>query len=95
MFLGFCLFFGYLKSAGAGVFDYQWVKTRSGALKPYAYIVVHDVDMVCRQVGAQSPGHINACATLFNKDCNIYLPEDAPGWLVRHEEKHCEGYVHP
>jgi hypothetical protein len=35
-----------------------------------------------------------ACAewNLTTRECHIWLPEDAPGFVVRHEHLHCAGY---
>ncbi len=95
-FLMACAFFGHMKAAhGASIFDLEWTFDGPAARKPYAYIVVADVDRVCRQAGAISEGRIYGCATPYGRDCNIYLPRNAPAWLVEHEEKHCAGGRHP
>jgi hypothetical protein len=94
VFLGFCAYFAWLSVADASMFDTQWVKTRPAATVPYQYITVPDADRACRQAGAQAKGSIHGCATLYNRDCAIYLPSDPPVWLVEHEERHCAGFTH-
>lgn len=75
----------------------EWTKTRPASIKPWLYVKVAEADFVCRTLGADPRrrlGRINACATWQPVNCVIYLPENAPAWLIAHEEKHCEGYSH-
>lgn len=87
----------YVSTGHASVFDYAWQKTRPAAPQPWLHVEVSDTDRVCRDQGASTMylGRINACATWAPTHCIIYLPANAPRWLIEHEEKHCEGWTHP
>ena len=79
---------------GCASFGTQWAQVRPPVTAPYAYIVVADADRVCRQVGFDAGGVIHGCAIPYQNTCTIYLPHDAPDWLVQHEEQHCLGRAH-
>ncbi len=36
-----------------------------------------------------------ACAVRRGDVCDIYVPDDAPPWLIEHEKRHCAGWRHP
>ena len=81
----------------ASLFGYQWQQTRQPSLKPWLYVTIADTDRTCREVGADPQrqlGRINACATWKAQGCIVYLPSNAPRWIVEHEERHCEGWDH-
>lgn len=55
----------------------------------WTYIYTSDVEVFCGM------GKL-ACAKMYHSAqlCTIILPKNAPQWLVRHEERHCEGWWH-
>lgn len=81
---------------GCASMDHQWTKARPESVKPWLYVTVQDVDRACRDAGAPTEGidRINACATWKPTGCIIYLPPNAPRWIIEHEEKHCAGFTH-
>ena len=83
-------------TAHASIFDYDWHQTRPASVKPWLYVVVQDVDQTCREAGADATGlaRINGCATWKPVQCVIYLPPNAPRWIIEHEERHCAGFTH-
>lgn len=83
-------------STTENAFDYRWTKTRPASVKPWLYVVALDVDAACRMHGARSAqgDRINGCAQWREFNCLIILPEGAPDWIRRHEERHCEGWSH-
>ncbi len=88
-----CLFLPGCASPG---FDYAWTQAREPSLKPWLYVTVADPDRTCRELGTSTLylGRIAACATWKPQGCVIYLPKDAPEWIVLHEQEHCLGKVH-
>ncbi len=89
-----CLF---IPGCAAPGFDYAWTQAREPSLKPWLYVVVSDPDRTCRDLGTSTLylGRIAACATWKPVGGVIYLPKDAPRWMIEHEERHLEGWVHP
>lgn len=83
-------------SAHAGIFDTVWTQSRTAAPKPWLYVEVRDPATVCKQAGARVAMNAaaHACSSWSTGGCVIYLPKDAPRWLVEHEEKHCAGWTH-
>ena len=91
------LFWLVMLCTGCASTDYQWTKARPASVKPWFYVTVADTDRTCRDVGADPQrrlGRINACATWLPVGCIIYLPEGPHLWIIRHEERHCEGHDH-
>ncbi len=86
-----------LAGCAAPGFDYAWTQARPASVKPWLYITVADPDRTCRAIGTSSLylGSIAACATWKPVGCVVYLPKDAPRWMIEHEERHCMGEVHP
>lgn len=84
-------------SGCATVPEFEWRKERPASAKPWAYVIVENVDLTCRsQMGASALNilRIAGCATWKPAGCMIYLPHGAAEWIVRHEERHCEGWGH-
>ena len=85
-----CLF------AGCAAFERQWWQAREPSPKPWYYVAVNDPAKVCGPILRKAEGadRILACAVPTRRDCTMYLPKDAPRWIVEHEEKHCRGWQH-
>ena len=86
-----------LVTMGCATMDYRWQQTRPASAKPWFYVTVADADFTCRTLGAdpeRSLARINACAQWQPVGCTVYVPENAPRWIVEHEEKHCLGFTH-
>ena len=82
--------------SGCAHTDYLWLRTRLPAPQPWFYVSVADVDRTCREIGAQAAvgNRINGCAVWEPTHCTIYLPLNAPSWIIDHEERHCNGEEH-
>ena len=83
--------------SGCASFGYQWEQTRAPSVKPWLYVTVTDTDFACRSAGADLErrlSRINACAQWKPIGCVIYIPENAPRWMIEHEERHCMGEQH-
>ena len=87
--LGFAL-------SGCASMDYDWQHTHPAAPKPWRTVIVKDADATCRALGSTGIGidRVLACATWRIDGCTIYLPKDAPQFIVEHEERHCMGDTH-
>ena len=63
---------------------------------PRLYVYTADVKSACIAAGARyAPGDIvHGCSDpwgrLTPKHCTVFLPHDAPTWLVEHEDLHCK-----
>jgi len=44
-----------------------------------------------------TPRESLACARRnpVENTCTIFIPKNAPDWMIAHELKHCDGYDHP
>jgi len=83
--------------SGCATFDYVWWKAWPESVKPWVYVTALDVPLACHTLGFdpdRTKGRINACAQWRHEGCLVVLPSDAPRWLIEHEERHCEGWVH-
>lgn len=82
--------------ANAGIFDVAWVRDIAPSPKPWLYVEVSDAQRVCKQLGVRVAVNapVYSCASRSMSGCVIYLPKDAPQWLIEHEEKHCAGWSH-
>mgnify|MGYP001613529058 CR=1 FL=1 len=81
---------------GCASLDYDWQRTKPPSPKPWHTIIVQDVDKACRAAGAAlTTDRILGCATWRADGCTIYLTPNAPTWIIEHERKHCEGWIHP
>ena len=60
--------------------NYTWRKSYPSSIKPWIYVYVTDVNLVCRSIGAD-PNHelsqIHGCATWKPANCIIYVQENS------------------
>ena len=92
-----------LLSGCASTFDYQWVKVREPIpldRRSEIFTTAMVIEKACGKAPRVSVHTITttqACAmsTTTLDWCFIYLPVGAPKWMIEHEHKHCDGYIHP
>jgi hypothetical protein len=72
---------------------YAWEKTHPGVPKSkWRYVYAVNPGKICIKLGL--PLDTIACAIWSDGYCTMYLPFNAPQWMVLHEEMHCQGYTH-
>ena len=82
---------------GCASMDYDWQHTRPASVKPWLYVEVKDPNRTCNDLAgalAQRDRNTIACSQWRPVNCIIYLTPNAPAWIVAHEERHCEGWIH-
>ena len=72
---------------------YTWVPLTMSHVIPKENWRYYYVDDIVEYCGPKTYG----CATMRYgrfSSCEIYLPKNPPEWLVKHEERHCLGWIH-
>ena len=79
-----------IETEGPDAQGYKWAK--EGSVAPAVYHRGVDVYLNC---GVEPSA--KSCAIQGRGDglCHIYLPPNPEPWQQAHEEKHCNGWIHP
>lgn len=82
---------------GCATLDHGWRQAHAPSVKPWFYVTVDDAETVCRMLGADAAHKLDTiygCTIWKPQGCEIYIPSNAPAWLVEHEQHHCAGFSH-